>query len=102
MVPSVFSPVLVVWYLLDFTPVLVVWYLLLLHLFWQYGTFCFTPVLALWSHNARTGVKQKVPYCQNRCKSRRYHTTRTGVKSSRYHTTRTGEKKEGTIMPEQE
>jgi hypothetical protein len=47
-----------------FTPVLAVWYLLFLHLFWQYGTFCFytcsgsmvpsvfTPVLAV-----RTGVK---------------------------------------------
>jgi hypothetical protein len=46
-----------------FTPVLTVWYLLFLHLFWQYGTFCFytgsgimvpsvfTPV------TARTGVK---------------------------------------------
>jgi hypothetical protein len=43
-----------------FTPVLAVWYLLFLHLFWQYGTFCFytcsgimvpsvfTPVLVVW------------------------------------------------------
>jgi uncharacterized membrane protein YeiB len=42
-----------------FTPVLAVWYLLFLHLFWHYGTFCvytcsgsmvpsvFTPVLAV-------------------------------------------------------
>jgi hypothetical protein len=34
-------------------------------------------------------LKQKVPYCQNRCKIRRYHTARTGVKT------------EGTILPEQ-
>jgi hypothetical protein len=33
-------------------------------------------------------LKQKVPYCQNRCKNRRYHTARTGVKT------------EGTILPE--
>jgi hypothetical protein len=51
MVPFVFTPVLAVWYLLDFTPVLAVWYLLFLHLFWQYGTFCF------YYHTARTGVK---------------------------------------------
>jgi hypothetical protein len=30
-----------------------------------------------------------LPYCQNRCKNRRYHTARTGVKT------------EGTILPEQ-
>jgi hypothetical protein len=34
-------------------------------------------------------LKQKVPCCQNRCKNRRYHTARTGVKT------------EGTILPEQ-
>jgi hypothetical protein len=50
-----------------FTPVLAIWYLLFLHLFWQ----------------------QKVPYCQNRCKNKRYHIARTGVKT------------EGTIMPEE-
>jgi hypothetical protein len=63
-----------------FTPVLAVWYLLFLHLFWQYGTFCF---------NTCSGTRQKVAYCQIRCKNIRYHTARTGAKT------------EGTILPEQ-
>jgi hypothetical protein len=78
------------------TPVLEVWFLLFLHLFWQYGTFCFytcsarmvtsvfTPVLAVWYL-----LYQKVPFGRNRCKNRRYLTARTGVKT------------EGTILPEQ-
>jgi uncharacterized membrane protein YdbT with pleckstrin-like domain len=39
-----------------FTPVLAVWYLLILHLFWQYGTFCFNTCAGRY-HTARTGVK---------------------------------------------
>jgi hypothetical protein len=68
-----------------FTPVLAVWYLLFLHLFWQYDTFCFSEGTIM----PKQVLKQKVPYCQNRCKIRRYHTARTGVKI------------EGTILPEQ-
>jgi hypothetical protein len=47
-----------------------------------------TPVKTESTIMAEQVKKQKVPYCQNRCKNRRYHTARTGVKT------------EGTIMPE--
>jgi hypothetical protein len=79
-----------------------VWYLLFLHLFWQYGTFCFytcsgsmvpsvfTPVLAVWYLLfLHLFLHYGTFYCQNRCKNRRYHNARTSVKT------------EGTILQEQ-
>jgi hypothetical protein len=61
-----------------FIPVVAVWYLLFLHLFWHYGTFCYYTCSG--TILPEQVQKQKVPYCQNRCKNRRYHNARTSVK----------------------
>jgi hypothetical protein len=96
-----------------FTPVLALWYLLFLHLFWQYGTFCFytcsgsmvpsvfTTVLALWCLLFLHLFWQYGTFCFYTCSGIMVPSVFTDRKNRRYHNARTGVKTEGTILPEQ-